>query len=356
MPAREDRNMKILIISDAWKPQVNGVVRTYEHIAEELEKTGHEIKVIGPADFPYRFPMPGYAEIELVINPYGRLSRMIEEFGPDAIHIATEGPLGQAGRKYCKRHKLKFTTSYHTHFPDYIAKRVGKFLPFLAKPVRDNAITNLREFHSDAAGMLIATQSLEDELKDWGFKTPMHRLTRGAKLDIFRPGTAELFADLPRPVAIYVGRVAIEKNLEAFLEMKWHGSKVIVGDGPDMAELKRNYPDAHFVGKKEGEDLGAHYRSADIFVFPSRTDTFGMVLVEALASGIPVAAFNVTGPRDIITEDFLGALHDEDLADAAGRALEQAEHSHKRRAHVEEHYTWPAVAQQFLDVLKSIGK
>jgi len=347
--------VRILIISDAWKPQINGVVRTYEHIIEELVPLGHIIKVIGPADFPLRMPMPGYAEIELVINPYGRLKRMAEEFKPEAIHIATEGPLGKAARKYCLRHNLKFTTTYHTHFPDYIAKRVRKFLPFLADPVRNAAIRNLRDFHASAAAMLIATQSLEDELKSWGFETPMHRLSRGAHLDIFRPGTPELFDDLPRPVAIYVGRVAIEKNLEAFLDMAWDGSKVIVGDGPDFEELRRQYPDAHFAGKKTGEELGAHYRSADLFVFPSRTDTFGMVLVEALASGIPVAAYNVTGPRDIITEPHLGALHDEDLADAAGRALEQAAHHDKRRAHVEEHYTWPAVAQQFLTILKETG-
>lgn len=348
--------MKILIISDAWKPQVNGVVRTYEHIGEELEKDGHEIKVIGPADFPVRFPMPGYPEIELAVNPYGRLKRMTGEFDPDAIHIATEGPLGQAARKYCNKHNLKFTTTYHTHFPDYIAKRVAKFIPFLSEPVKKSAIKSLRDFHDDASAMLIATQSLEDELKSWGFQTPMHRLSRGAKLDIFRPGNPEMFDDLPRPIAIYVGRVAIEKNLEAFLDMRWEGSKVIVGDGPDMMELQRNYPDAHFVGKKEGEELGAHYRSADIFVFPSRTDTFGMVLVEALACGLPVAAYNVTGPRDIITEPFLGALSDDDLADAAGRALALAEHKDKRRAHVEEHYTWPAVAKQFLDVLQETGK
>ena len=211
--------MKILIISDAWKPQVNGVVRTYEHIAEELEKDGHEIKVIGPADFPYRIPMPGYAEIELAINPYGRLKKMIEAWDFDFIHIATEGPLGMAASKYCKRHGLKYTTCYHTHFPDYVAKRVAKFLPFLADPVKQSAISSVRKFHESGSGMLIATQSLEDELKSWGFEAPMHRLSRGAHLDIFRPGVPELFHDLPRPVALYVGRVAIEKNLEAFLDM-----------------------------------------------------------------------------------------------------------------------------------------
>lgn len=348
--------MKILIISDAWRPQINGVVRTYEHIIEELEKDGHIISVIGPADFPYRMPMPGYAEIELALNPYGQLEKMIEAFSPDAIHIGTEGPLGQAGRKYCLKHGLKFTTIYHTHFPDYIAKRVGKFAPFLFEPVRQNAIKSLRTFHSESAALMIATQSLEDELKSWGFETPMHRLSRGAKLDIFRPGAPELFQNLKRPIALFVGRVAIEKNLEDFLGMKWSGSKVIVGDGPDLPELQRKYPDTHFVGKKTGEELGAHYRSADIFVFPSRTDTFGMVLVEALASGLPVAAYNVTGPRDIITEPYLGALHDSDLADAAGRALAFADEKNKRRRHVEEHYTWPVVARQFLDVLEKVGK
>ncbi|MCB9990833.1 MAG: glycosyltransferase family 1 protein [Rhodospirillales bacterium] len=348
--------MKILIISDAWRPQINGVVRTYEHIGAELEHMGHEIKVIGPADFPFRMKLPGYAEIELALNPYGRLKKMIDAWDPGAIHIATEGPLGQAGRRYCAKNGFKFTTSYHTHFPDYAAKRAGKFLPFLTKPVKEFFIRQLRDFHHSGAGLLIATQSLEEELRGWGFETPMHRLTRGVHLDIFKPGEPELFDHLPRPIALFVGRVAIEKNLEAFLDMRWHGSKVIVGDGPDLAMLRAKYPDAHFAGSKVGDDLGAHYRSADIFVFPSKTDTFGMVLIEALAAGLPVAAYNVTGPRDIITEPFLGALHDDDLANAAGRALEQAAHKDKRHHHVKEHYTWPAVARQFLEVIEQVGK
>lgn len=348
--------MKILIISDAWKPQVNGVVRTYEHIGDELKKMGHDLKIIGPADFPFRAKMIGYPEIELALGPYDRLKRMADDFSPDTIHIGTEGPLGQAARKYCLKRGLSFTTSYHTHFPDYIAKRIAKFLPFAADPAKKMAISNLRGFHNKAGAVLIATQSLEDELKSWGFSSPMRRLSRGAHLDIFRPGAPEVFHDLPRPVALFVGRVAIEKNLEAFLDMEWEGSKVIVGDGPDLAELKRKYPDAVFTGKKEGEELGKHYRSADIFVFPSRTDTFGMVLVEALASGIPVAAYNVTGPRDIITEPYLGALHENDLADASRRALKVAGQKDDRRRHVEQHYTWPAVAEQFVTVLKEVGK
>ncbi len=348
--------MKILIISDAWKPQVNGVVRTYEHIGEELEKAGHEFRVIGPADFPWRLPMPGYSEIELTLSPYGRLKKIANDYNADAIHIATEGPLGQAGRKYCINQNYVFTTSYHTHFPDYAAKRVAKFLPFLARPVRNFLIGQLRDFHNSAAGIMTATQSLENELKDWGFDKPMHRLTRGAKLDIFCPGETELFQDLPRPVALLVGRVAIEKNLEAFLDMAWDGTKIVVGDGPDLAELKARYPDAHFVGKKEGKELGAHYRSADVFVFPSKTDTFGMVLIEALATGLPIAAYNVTGPRDIITAPYLGVLSDEDLGLAARQALSLAAQREERCRHVQEHYTWPVVAQQFLEILQAVGK
>ncbi len=348
--------MKILIISDAWKPQVNGVVRTYEYIGAELERMGHDFHVIGPADFPVRMKLPGYPEIELALKPARRLTRMIDDYAPDAIHIATEGPLGIEARGYCIKKGLRFTTSYHTHFPDYIAKRIGKFLPFLAGPVKKAAIKSLRNFHDKASAILIATQSLEDELKSWNFTAPMHRLSRGARLDIFRPGPPEVFHDLPRPVAIFVGRVAIEKNLEAFLDMEWQGSKVIVGDGPDMPELKRKYPHAVFTGQKEGERLGAHYRSADVFVFPSRTDTFGMVLVEALASGLPVAAYNVTGPRDIITEPHLGVLEETDLAAAAQKALAIVDGKEQRRAHVERHYTWPAVAEQFVNVLREVGK
>jgi len=349
--------MKILIISDAWKPQINGVVRTYEHISEELTHRGHEITVIGPADFPWCIALPGYPEIKLALFPYRRLEKMIDDFNPDVIHIGTEAFLGRAGQKYCRRHGFKFTTCYNSHFPDYIAKRIGKYLPFLTNFIKNIIIRHLQIFHDHATGVIVATESLEKELKLWGFRTDMHRLSRGARLDIFYPGDATLFHDLPHPVALYVGRIAIEKNLEAFLDMDWEGSKVIIGEGPDLPMLKRKYPAACFIGKKEKEDLAAHYRSADIFVFPSRTDTFGMVLVEALASGLPVAAYNVTGPRDIITQTYLGALHDHDLADAAARALALTKNTKdQRRRHTEENYTWQAVAQQFLDILISVGK
>ncbi len=338
--------MKILIISDAWHPQVNGVVRTYENLSEQLQASGHEVKVIGPADFRVTMPMPGYPEIKLAITPYRRLSRIIEEYKPDSIHIAAEGPLGWAGRKYCKRHNLKFSTSYHTHFPDYVAKRLAKHLPFLYGTIREAAKNLVRTFHGPSSRMMIATQSLENELKSWDFKTPMHRLTRGARLDIFHPGEKTLFNDLKRPVAIYVGRVAIEKNLEDFLKMDWPGSKVIVGDGPSKTALSKKYPDAVFVGKRHGADLAAHYRSADLFAFPSRTDTFGIVLIEALASGLPIAAYNVTGPKDIITQNFLGSLHENDLASAAREALKYGS-PEERAAHVRNNYTWEKAGGQF---------
>jgi glycosyltransferase involved in cell wall biosynthesis len=338
--------MKLIIISDAWHPQVNGVVRTYEYLSEELIKQGHEIKVIGPSDFPHTIPTPGYKEIRLTLFPSRRLKNIIEDFAPDAIHIATEGPLGWAARKYCLRKDRAFTTSYHTHFPDYVAKRFAKFLPFLYKPIHTMAKAHIRRFHAKSAAMMIATKSLADQLKSWGFKRKIYPLTRGVKLDQFYPGEKTLFQDLPKPIAIYVGRVAIEKNIEDFLNMPWDGSKIVVGDGPSREELSAQYPDAIFVGNKTGEELAAHYRSADLFVFPSRTDTFGIVIIEALASGLPVAAYNVTGPVDIITEDFLGAMHENDLSIAAKKALSNGT-PEKRAAYVKKFYTWDYAAKQF---------
>ncbi|MGB0720400.1 MAG: glycosyltransferase, partial [Bdellovibrionales bacterium] len=198
--------------------------------------------------------------------------------------------------------------------------------------------------------MMVATQSLEDTLRGWGFKNPIHRLIRGANLDVFHPGEKTLFKDLKPPIALYVGRIAIEKSVEDFLDMPWDGTKVIVGDGPDRAELERKYPAARFVGKKTGADLAAHYRSADLFVFPSRTDTFGIVLVEALASGLPVAAYNVTGPKDIITADFLGALDETNLKAAADKALSSGTPEQRSR-HVKDHYTWKNASRQYEDAL-----
>lgn len=338
--------MKILIVSDAWQPQVNGVVRTYEGIIPELERAGHEIRVIGPSHFPLTMPMPSYPEIKLALFPYRLLSKMIAEFTPDAIHIATEGPLGRAARRYCLKNKLLFSTSYHTHFPDYVAKRLARhgswFYSFVHKLARDD----MRRFHAPSSALMIATQSLEDQLKGWGFTAPIYRLTRGVDLSLFHPGEKKLFKDLPRPIALYVGRVAIEKSIEDFLSMEWVGSKVVVGDGPDLEKLKAQYPHAVFTGVKTGADLAAHYRSTDVFVFPSRTDTFGIVLIEALASGLPVAAYDVTGPKDIITSPILGCLG-ENLSAAAAEALKHGT-PEQRSAHVKNYYTWENAARQFL--------
>ncbi|MFK7838943.1 MAG: glycosyltransferase family 4 protein [Bdellovibrionales bacterium] len=343
--------IRIMIISDAWKPQVNGVVRTYEYLHEELEKRGHTVKIIGPSDFPCTIPTPGYPEIKLAIMPYKHLTGIIEDFKPDRIHIATEGPLGWVARKYCRKHNRDFSTSFHTMFPEYVAKRVGKYLPFLYNATHHIAKSCVKRFHQKSIVMMIATQSLEDTLRIWGFTAPIFRLTRGVKNDIFKLGEKTKFQDFKHPVALYVGRVAIEKNIDAFLDMQWNGEKVVIGDGPSLTELKEKYPDAHFLGKKSGEDLAAYYRSADIFVFPSKTDTFGMVIIEALACGLPVAAYNVMGPKDIITEDYLGIL-DENLSLAAQQALKKGT-AEQRANHVLNNYTWQKAAEQFETALIS---
>ncbi len=351
-PRRSWGSMKILVVSDAWHPQLNGVVRTYEHLQEELGRRGHTVKVVGPSDFPFILPMPGYHEIKLVVKPYARLCRIIDGWQANHIHIATEGPLGMAARRYCLKRKLPFTTSYHTQFPDYVAKRFGYYAPFMYKPSHAAARAFMHWFHAKADAMLVATQSLEDTLREWKFKTPMLRVSRGANLDLFYPGEKTLFRDLKQPVALYVGRIAIEKSIEDFLSMEWPGSKIVVGEGPAQLELSKKYSTACFLGKKTGKDLADCYRSADLFVFPSRTDTFGIVLVEALASGLPVAAYNVTGPRDIITEPFLGALHASDLATAAKEALNRGR-PEERSQHVKKNYTWGNAAVQFENAIRN---
>jgi glycosyltransferase involved in cell wall biosynthesis len=345
--------MKILVISDAWKPQVNGVVRTYECLATALAAQGHDLHVIGPADFRWRMRLPSYAEIELALCAYGRLKRLIAAYGPDTIHIATEGPLGKAARRYCLRRKLPFTTCYHTQFPDYAAKRAAQILPALYGPVHRFTVNMLRKFHAPSRAVLVATASLEEQLRAQGYTAPLRLWARGVFTDIFHPGPKTLFGALPRPVALYVGRVAIEKNIDDFLSMDWRGSKVVVGDGPGMDEMRTRFPDAHFVGKKFGTELADHYRSADIFVFPSRTDTFGMVLTEALACGLPVAAYDVTGPRDIITAPFLGCLGD-DLDAAALQALTQGS-AQERYDYTHQHYSWDALATAFISIIRDSG-
>ena len=348
-------SMKVLIISDAWHPQVNGVVRTYEYLSRELKNKGHIVEVIGPANFAACVPMPFYPEIKLVIRPYRRLSQMIEDFKPDRLHIATEGPLGWAARRYCLRKNVPFSSSYHTQFPDYIAKRFAWLIPPLYNAVHRQAIKVVRAFHAPSSALMIATQSLEDQLGDWGFKTPIKRLSRGVDFSVFSAEKSKtLSADIKEqfkgPIALYVGRIAIEKNLEAFLDMAWDGTKIMVGDGPIRAELEAKYPDAVFTGKKTGTELTAYYRASDVFVFPSKTDTFGIVLIEALACGLPVAAYPVIGPKDIITDKRLGHLHETDLSIAAHQALKTVDPEFCS-AHVRDNYSWDVAGQQFVDAL-----
>jgi len=332
--------LRILIVSDAWHPQVNGVVRTLETVAGELRVMGHEVGFITPDRFR-TIPCPTYPEIRLALFPGRRLARMIRDFAPGAIHIATEGPLGIAARRYCLKHGIPFTTSFHTRFPDYLAARFG--LPaswFYAW---------LRRFHGAAARTLVATPNLRDEMASRGF-VKLALWGRGVDLMLFRPQPKE-FLDLPRPVFLYVGRVAVEKNLPAFLSLDLPGSKIVVGGGPGLGAMRRRHPETLFVGPKEGDELARYYAAADVFVFPSRTDTFGNVILESLASGVPVAAFPVTGPRDVIGDSLVGVL-DEDLRSAALRAL--AIPGPACRTFAQRH-SWRASAEQFLAAMAPIA-
>ena len=314
---------------------------------------GFETIIISPEDFKRSFAMPGYSEIKLTLGPHKQLKTMIEATNDPFIHIATEGPLGCAARKYCIKHGRPFTTTYHTHFPDYVVKRLPRWFSYLARPIKHLTIALLRRFHAPAAMMSVATPSLKETLQSWNFKTPMINMTRGVPLDLFHPGPSPQCKDIPKPIALYVGRVAVEKNIDAFLDMEWHGSKVIVGDGPSLQFYKDAYPHITFAGKQTGQALADHYRAADIFVFPSKTDTFGMVIIEALACGLPVAAYDVTGPRDIITHDFLGNIQTRDLALAAKNALTCPGTKEQRSEHVKKHYTWKQAAKEFLTLAQT---
>ena len=329
--------MRIVIVSDAWLPQVNGVVRTLMRTVDELKGLGHEMQVISP-DLFKSFPCPTYAEIRLAVLPRRRLTRLIDSFQPCAIHIATEGPLGLAARRYCLRRKLPFTTAFHTRFPEYVKARIGLPLPV--------GYAALRRFHKPASGVMVATASLEHELAERGFRN-LRRWTRGVDTELFRPRDKS-FLDLPRPVHLYVGRVAVEKNIEAFLKLELAGSKIVVGGGPQLAELSRRYPEVRFAGPRQGEDLARHYAAADVFVFPSRTDTFGLVLLEALASGVPVAAYPVPGPLDVVDGAGVGFL-EEDLAFAARQALTISPEACRRYAL---QFSWQRSAEQFLGNLQ----
>jgi glycosyltransferase involved in cell wall biosynthesis len=324
---------RLLIVTDAWAPQVNGVVRTLATVAERLEAQGDQVEVIGPDRFR-TLPLPSYPEIRLALRPRRRLARLVEAFGPTAVHIATEGPLGWAMRALCLRRGWPFTTSFHTKFPEYLEARTG-LPPRLAWAV-------LRRFHEAGNGTFAATPSLRAELAGRGF-TKIRPWTRGVDLTLFRPEPREDWAGLERPVFLYAGRVAVEKNIEAFLSLDLPGSKVVVGDGPQREALARRFPAAHFAGWRQGEALARAYAGADVFVFPSRTDTFGLVILEAMACGTPVAACPVTGPLDIIPGSGAGVL-DEDLRRAALAALDCNRAACRTHA---ERYSWEACAALF---------
>ena len=334
--------MRIALVTDAWEPQMNGVVRTLTTTVAILRDWGHEVLVISPDDYP-NFPCPTYPEIRLAMTTRLAVGQRIERFAPDAIHIATEGPLGLAARRHCLKHGRIFTTAYHTQFPDYVARRT---------PLPAAAIwPYIRRFHRDSAGIMVATASIAATLRDQGL-SHLRDWSRGVDLAQFSPDLSPpaLFADLPRPIQLYVGRVSTEKNIEAFLANPHPGSKVVVGDGPALDRLRRRFPEAHFVGRKSGCDLAAHYAGADVFVFPSLTDTFGLVMIEALACGTPVAGYPVTGPIDILTPA-CGAM-DADLSRAIARALQCEEAD---CVAVGRSYSWEASARQFLSALAPEG-
>lgn len=325
--------MRILIATDAWQPQVNGVVRTLTRLEVELRRLGVECRFLTPQLFP-RVPFPGYAGLALALPARATVERHIAEAAPDVVHIATEGPIGSAVRRYCLSRNRPFTTSYHTKFPEY-AKRIFGIPEALGYALE-------RRFHAPSAGIMVATASLESELRRRGFARLL-RWSRGVDCGTFRPDPQRRANT--RPVFLYVGRVSREKNLTAFLDAALPGDKLVVGDGPHLRELRRRYHEVRFAGRKEGAELAALYASADVFVFPSRTDTFGLVLLEALASGLPVAAYPVTGPLDIVENGVSGVL-DDDLAAAAVRALSLDRRAARVRA---EQFTWARSARQFLD-------
>lgn len=326
--------MRILVATDAWKPQVNGVVRSLESVARALREFGAEIEFLTPQGFT-TVPLPTYGEIRLALASRRAVSKRLEGTAIDHIHIATEGPVGLAARHYCLSAKRPFTTSFHTKFPEYIAARTG--IP--------EALTYalLRRFHNAGSGVMVSTASIADDLNKRGFKRLMH-WTRGVDHTQFSPAKA-CALDLPRPVFLYAGRLAPEKNVEAFLALDLPGSKLIIGDGPSRRSLQASYPQAHFVGSQTSDVLAVHYASADVFVFPSRTDTFGMVILEALSCGLPVAALPVPGPLDVIGSSGAGVL-DFDLRAACLAALEIPRE--KARAHAL-NFTWSNSAKQFLD-------
>ena len=325
--------MRILIATDAWPPQINGVVVALVNTIACLRKLGHEVHVISPEGFR-TIPTPTYPEIPLALFPGREVARRIRELAPEAIHIATEGPIGVAARRYCVREGLRFTTAYHTCFPEYIQLRTGAPLAW--------TFALMRRFHGAASAVMVATEPLRDTLVARGFERVVV-CPLGVDLELFHP-VAERFTDLPRPVFTYVGRLAVEKDIPAFLRLQLPGCKLVVGDGPERAKLERQFPDARFVGAKSGTELASFFQRSDAFVFPSRTETFGLVMLEAMACGVPVAALPVRGPLDVVQDPAAGVL-DWNLERAALQALDLDRESGRRYA---ERFPWQKSSEQFI--------
>lgn len=328
----------IAIVTDAWHPQVNGVVRTLSKTCEILRSWGHDVSLISPDQY-VSVPAPSYPEIRLALTLPGVVGRRLKAIAPDAVHIATEGPLGFAARRYCVKNDVAFTTAYHTQFPDYLARRTHLPAHFFWRYIR--------WFHRPSQNIMVATETIRRQLRQQDLPHLSH-WSRGVDLDCFSPQAprpAE-YAELKGPILLYVGRVAVEKNIEAFLECDYPGTKVVVGDGPARANLEARYPEAKFMGKRVGRELAGFYAHADVFVFPSKTDTFGLVMIEALACGTPVAAYRVPGPLDII-EEHVGAL-----GDNLARAIDAARYCDRRDcARFGATYSWEAASEQFLSGL-----
>ena len=337
--------MRVLLATDAWEPQVNGVVRTLSRVVAELRAMGHEVELVSPNQFT-TVPLPTYPEIKLALGAYESMQDRFKAFEPEAIHIATEGPLGLAARRICVEWKLPFTTSYHTRFPEYVSARLP--LPLAA------GYSYMKWFHKPSGRLMVATPTMRDELVKHGFRN-ISPWSRGVDPEVFKPrapGEPDVYEGLARPIWLNVGRVAVEKNIEAFLSADLPGTKVVVGDGPQREELEARYPNVVFRGARFGDELAAHFACADVFVFPSLTDTFGLVILEAMAAGLPVAAFPAPGPIDIIPGSNAGALarsQTDGLREACLACLEIDKAGVRRFA---ERFSWRACAEQFLKNLE----
>ena len=329
--------MRILVATDAWEPQINGVVRTLARTVAEMRDMAHEVDIVEPGQFR-TIPLPTYSEIKLAVGCYASIQERLKAFEPEAIHVATEGPIGLATRRICLEWKLPFTTSYHTRFPEYVSARL---------PVPVGAgYAYMKWFHKPSGRIMVATPTMREELERHGFRN-ISQWSRGVDTALFRPHPTDVYEGLERPIWLNVGRIAVEKNLESFLKLDLPGTKVVVGEGPQREELVRRYPAAVFPGPRFGEELADYFAGADVFVFPSLTDTFGLVILEAMASGAPVAAFKAPGPGDIIPGSGAGVLA-EDVGGLKDACLEALKIDRAQVRAYAERFSWRACAEEFV--------